>query len=115
MKLEDINGNFYISESLTDSEFCDSATSANRVKYSVNVDGNSIGLLKCFKSSPPLLELEFITSISPCSLIQRLAGKEVTVSGFDFGFRYAVGEITCDIETLRCALKTILINEALDE
>lgn len=114
MKLEDIDGDFYVSESLTDLER-NTTTLVNQVKYSVNVDGSSIGLLKRFKSSPPVLELEFVTTTNPSLLIQKLAGKEVTVSGFDFGFHYVVGEITCDIETLHCTLKTIVINEVRDE
>lgn len=114
MKLEDIDGNFYISESLANLEKNDD-TIANRPKYSVNVEKESVGILTGFKSSPPMLELEFITSVDPGVLIQKLAGKEVTVSGFNFGLRYVVGEITCNIETLKCTLKTIFIDEVQNE
>lgn len=115
MKLEDIDGEVYITDSLLESLKGPSSTPLVAPKYTVVVDDEPVGILKLFKSSPPLLELEFEVTIDPGILVSKIAGREITVSGMDFGFAYKVGEIACNIETLRCSAKAIHIEEVLDE
>jgi hypothetical protein len=114
MKLEDIDGEVYMTDSLLESLQDKKQVTNSTPKYTVVVDNSPVGLLKSFKSSPPLLELEFDTAIDPGKLIGKIAGKHVLVQGMELGLSYVIGEISCNVETLRCALKAIHIQEVTD-
>ena len=114
MRLEDIDGEVYMTDSLLESLQDNKQINPATPKYTVIVDESPVGVLKSFKSSPPLLELEFDLTIDPGRLIGRIAGKQVTVRGMELGLSYVIGEISCNVETLRCALKAIHIEEVTD-
>jgi len=115
MKLEDIDGELYITESLLESLREQKPAPSASPKYTVIVNDRPVGLLKSFKSSPPLLELEFDCTTDPGTLIERVSGGWVRVSGMDLGLTHRVGEVSCNVETLRCAVKAIHIEEVPDE
>jgi len=115
MKLEDIDGEVYITDSLLESLKGPPTAPLTAPKYTVIAGNEPVGVLRAFKSSPPLLELEFDVTVDPGSLVPKIAGKEVSVSGIDFGLSHRVGEIACNVETLRCNVKAIHIEEVLDE
>jgi hypothetical protein len=115
MKLEDIDGEVYITDSLLESLKNPPVVPLVTPKYTVIAGDEPVGTLKVFKSSPPLLELEFETSVDPGSLVLKLAGREISVSGIDFGAAHRVGEIACNVETSRCSVKAIHIEEVTDE
>lgn len=115
MKLEDIDGELYITESLLESLRDQKPASRESPKYTVIVNELPVGILKSFKSSPPLLELEFDCTTDPGTLIRRVAGGYVRVSGMDLDLTHRVGEVSCNVETLRCAVKAIHIEEVPDE
>lgn len=115
MKLEDIDGELYITESLLESLREQKTTTRDSPKYTVVVGDSQVGVLKSFKSHPPLLELDFECTIDPGSLVRKLSGSYVRVSGMDLGLSYQIGEVSCNVETLRCSVKAIHIEEVPDE
>jgi len=115
MKLEDIDGDVYITDSLLEALKSSEPERPTFTKYTVTTGETPIGLLKSFKSSPPILELEFETAIDPGRLISELAGRPVSVAGMNFGLEYVVGEVSCNVETLRCSVKAIHIEEVQDD
>lgn len=115
MKLEDIDGDVYITESLLETLKSSSPISSSSPKYTVIVDGRPIGTLKAFKSSPPILEVEFNLSVDPGTLLMSIAGREVKIAGLELGLPYVIGEVSCNVETLRCTVKAIHIEEVLDD
>lgn len=111
MKLEDIDGDVYITDSLLETLKSSEEPKSPSPKYTVVVGGKPVGILKSFKSSPPLLEVEFESTLDPALLIPTAAGGEVGIIGFELGLTYRVGEISCNVETLRCLVKAIHIEE----
>jgi len=115
MRLEDIDGDLYITESLLESLRVQKPTPSSSPKYTVLISDSPVGTLKTFKSSPPLLELELDLTVDPGSIDSIASGKRVTVSGMEFGLAHYVGEIACNVETSRCTMKAIHIEEVPDE
>ena len=115
MRLEDIDGEVYITDSLLESLREQKPATTSSPKYTVVVENQKVGSLRSYKSCPPIMEIEFDCAIDPGLLITKVSGKKITVTGIDLGFTYTVGEVSCNIETLRCNVKAIHIEEVQDE
>ena len=115
MKVEEIDGDVYSTESLLVTQKSSSPISSSSPKYTVIVDDRPIGTLKAFKSSPPILEVEFNLSVDPGTLLMSIAGREVKIAGLELGLPYVIGEVSCNVETLRCTVKAIHIEQVLDD
>lgn len=114
MKLEDIDGEVYITDSLKESLQASIETSSFQ-KYTVTVGSTAVGVLKGYRSYPPVIEIDFECTTDPGTLITLVAGQRLSIAGIDLGFDYSIGEVSCNIETLRCKLRAIHIEEVEDE
>jgi hypothetical protein len=105
VKLEEIDGDVYMSQSLIEKS---SAKTESAERGIVSIGNIEVGKITSISmNSSDLSQIEFEFDVDPFSFVMDAYQKKVKISGVNSPYIFTIYEIRCDIETKRCALSTI--------
>jgi len=105
MKLEDLDGDVYVSESLLSKV---EETLENSQELTVKINEVYVGILQKFSISETSLKIKVKSSIDPLFLLSFSLGEKLSIEGVEN--KMTVKKISYDNKTSICSLKAILTN-----